>query len=224
MSKYGGSASGGGGGAYDTRVIHVHLRLNNAFGYRDYNRQCIEWSEGTYQQLICRMITKIKRENAHHQKHIKPLETIKYYTTEDGIIIQLNNIVPESSQRIEVIGWDHIPDGYTAETIKYSMQRPQESSNNDCLIKLLADQMMQMNRTLSLISQRLAMQNGRSISKLKEFVEANLCIICMDRPKTMTTKPCNHCEFCEECVKELIATNKTSCPMCRQENIKYEKI
>jgi hypothetical protein len=199
--------------------------------------QCISICKQIYtnQEMLCEMVSNIT-ENCNGYVS-KIIESIQYYTYKNGIIINGNDPIrrdPNYQDRVNLIAWDHIPPGYTAETIKYVLQSSYSQISNDSdnfnnqlitqFTSQITDQFTQINRYLSLISQRLMIQNGKSIDKLKQFVESNLCIICMDRPKNMTTEPCNHCEFCEECVQELIKCGKTSCPMCRQANVKYEKI
>lgn len=40
------------------------------------------------------------------------------------------------------------------------------------------------------------------------------CIICYDRPSTVTLIPCRH-TFCNICVTRLVADENTRCPLCR---------
>lgn len=58
----------------------------------------------------------------------------------------------------------------------------------------------------------------RRKNMINSFQES--CIICYESPQTIRFLPCNHAEFCRECVITLIktaASNRqyTGCPLCR---------
>jgi len=62
--------------------------------------------------------------------------------------------------------------------------------------------------------------------KINSLVETNkgddnLCVVCIDRPKTIAAVPCGHLCFCEECLERY---NKIICPLCRKDIDKFVKI
>ena len=83
-----------------------------------------------------------------------------------------------------------------------------------------------------------AVENGRS-SPLHGFVdtspssssedeeedeneERELCCICLDKAANCKLKPCNHENFCIDCVEKLVKqSRKSKCPMCRSNFFYY---
>ena len=55
--------------------------------------------------------------------------------------------------------------------------------------------------------------------ELAKEMESKLCVVCLDNPRKLIIKPCNHYCLCEQCRKHLI-----SCPICTGRIRAVEKI
>jgi hypothetical protein len=45
--------------------------------------------------------------------------------------------------------------------------------------------------------------------------EEDLCVVCMDAPKSHAVMPCLHQCVCEACAQQLLEQGAQSCPVCR---------
>lgn len=41
------------------------------------------------------------------------------------------------------------------------------------------------------------------------------CFICYQNTPNVAMTPCNHCELCKECMKEMIKKYTETCPLCK---------
>ena len=57
--------------------------------------------------------------------------------------------------------------------------------------------------------------DGQTLSKIEADSEDPLCGICLDRPANCLVLPCEHHEFCDQCIGEWRLTSPT-CPKCRK--------
>ena len=48
------------------------------------------------------------------------------------------------------------------------------------------------------------------------YINGKMCIVCMDAPRSIIFKPCNHLVACESCSKELCSRYDSKCPLCRK--------
>jgi hypothetical protein len=56
-------------------------------------------------------------------------------------------------------------------------------------------------------------------AQLMREKESKQCVVCLDRPRMMMMRPCNHYCICEEC-----SMNLSRCPICTKRFIRMEKI
>ena len=56
-------------------------------------------------------------------------------------------------------------------------------------------------------------------NELMREKESKQCVVCLDRPRVMMMRPCNHYCICEECSRNL-----TRCPICTKRFRHMEKI
>lgn len=65
--------------------------------------------------------------------------------------------------------------------------------------------------------------NKSEVMKLKNElareIEAKQCVVCLDNPRMIMVKPCNHYCLCRQCWKKL-----TKCPMCTRRIVRVETI
>lgn len=61
--------------------------------------------------------------------------------------------------------------------------------------------------------------NALILKKSSKPSDSHLCLVCMDLPKNIMFKPCNHISVCEPC-----ATKVTECVICRKKITKKEKV
>jgi hypothetical protein len=57
-----------------------------------------------------------------------------------------------------------------------------------------------------------------------EDASLNVCLICMDEPRTIICLPCMHMCYCESCVDQFDALQTSDCPRCRGKVDKLSKV
>eukprot|EP00882_Tetradesmus_deserticola_P009243 GHRQ01009749.1.p3 GENE.GHRQ01009749.1~~GHRQ01009749.1.p3 ORF type:complete len:108 (+),score=50.52 GHRQ01009749.1:41-325(+) len=46
--------------------------------------------------------------------------------------------------------------------------------------------------------------------------DTHLCVVCMERPRSIVLVPCGHMALCKDCCSTIITEEKKACPMCCQ--------
>lgn len=58
--------------------------------------------------------------------------------------------------------------------------------------------------------------------ELEEEREKQLCVVCLNQPRTVLLMPCRHFALCSQCIGVLFQQQHNICPMCRQ--VIYEAV
>ncbi len=83
-----------------------------------------------------------------------------------------------------------------------------------------------LNDRMTLVNDLLAAQDGKSPSpptKTKDPERNDLCVICMEKPRDLLIKPCNHFILCGDCGDNKSKVIK-DCPICRQHITKRQTV
>lgn len=49
----------------------------------------------------------------------------------------------------------------------------------------------------------------------KARAEQHLCVVCLDKPRSVVLQPCHHCIMCKQCLRRLLSNSNALCPQCR---------
>lgn len=49
-----------------------------------------------------------------------------------------------------------------------------------------------------------------------EADEADMCVVCMEEPRSTVLVPCGHMVLCKDCCEHIIETKQGTCPVCNQ--------
>ena len=103
-----------------------------------------------------------------------------------------------------------VPHGLMVQSDASLAQQHDDIAHRLASMQLLLDE-QQEKHTMA-----LAQQAASFVSKMRLLEEkrqdANMCVICMDAPKTFAMMPCGHVCCCETCALQMIGD---SCPLCR---------
>ena len=72
-----------------------------------------------------------------------------------------------------------------------------------------------------LTKQIINLENNNDIDIDIKTPDSFLCSACMDKNKQYIYTPCMHLCYCEDCVEK---ADKNTCPICRNKNVKVQKI
>lgn len=63
-----------------------------------------------------------------------------------------------------------------------------------------------------------------AVSNPKNEYDANVCVICLDAPRTVLIMNCMHLALCKTCSDTVEKSNDKSCPICKQNIVKMQPV
>jgi hypothetical protein len=94
--------------------------------------------------------------------------------------------------------------------ISYDMLK---QANKDALRQ--ADEDARKEEILSRV-RAMDQQTSDMMKKHKGPTQTTTCVLCCDLPPRVVLRPCNHAQFCKQCVLRILREDNPVCPICRR--------